>query len=191
MSPELKVLLRALVDIEAIFHPRAEPSSIDIDIKILGDEPLRLLVQCILPVLEGIEFHGIASVVGNGTHLALTLEPYLGGLRQPKWMIFSEGASESEPVGDLFVRDWLKPDTRMLAIDLLVGRGRNLVQLVKAVQEQGFEVRCAVALSERMHCGGAKEALEALGVELRTVTSIEEIQRFCRESGLQLVTKDA
>ncbi len=68
------------------------------------------------------------------------------------------------------------PKGKVVLVDDVATTGRSLAAAVEALREEGYEPVAAVVLVDRGE--GARERLERLGVELRSVATLDEILSY-------------
>lgn len=67
----------------------------------------------------------------------------------------------------------IKPGLRALVVEDVITTGASTISAIERVREAGMEVDLVVAIFDR--CEGGKEAIEALGVEVRSLLTRHEL----------------
>jgi len=76
----------------------------------------------------------------------------------------------------------LLPGDRVLIVDDLITTGKNTLQAVEATRAEGGQVQNALVLIDRQE--GGEDALHQAGLKLHTFTTVTEIARRLKETGV-------
>lgn len=121
-------------------------------------------------------FDAIAGVPIGGLHIATALSLQMGVpllyVRPPR----REGEVERPHIEGIY-----RPGQTALIVDDLAAGGGSLVETVEALRHAGMRVRDAVVLIDREQ--GAQRRLEAMGVRLHPILSLEVVLTFLRSTG--------
>ena len=121
-------------------------------------------------------FDAIAGVPIGGLHLATAL-----ALRLDKPMLYVRPPREADEVTAPHVEGIYRPGERTLIIDDLAAGGGSLVDTVTALRNAGLLISDAVVLIDREQ--GATRRLEAMGVRLHPILSLEVMVKYLDASG--------
>ena len=121
-------------------------------------------------------FDAIAGVPIGGLHLATAL-----ALRLDKPMLYVRPPREADEVTAPHVEGIYRPGERTLVIDDLAAGGGSLVDTVAALRNAGLLISNAIVLIDREQ--GATRRLEAMGVRLHPILSLEVMLKYLDASG--------
>ncbi len=121
-------------------------------------------------------FDAIAGVPIGGLHLATGL-----ALRLDKPLLYVRPPREADEVADPHIEGIYRPGERTLLVDDLAAGGGSLVDTAAALRNAGLMISDAVVLIDREQ--GATRRLEAMGVRLHPILSLEIMLKFLDSAG--------
>ncbi|MFA7248744.1 MAG: phosphoribosyltransferase family protein [Dehalococcoidia bacterium] len=122
-------------------------------------------------------FDGIAGVPIGGLYLATAL-----ALRMDRPLLYVRPPREADAGAAPHIEGIYRPGERVLVVDDLATGGGSLVETIVVLREAGLMVSDAVVLMDREQ--GAAQRLEALGVRLHAILSLEVTLRYLESAEL-------
>lgn len=121
-------------------------------------------------------FDAIAGVPIGGLHLATAL-----ALHMDKPLLYVRPPRLPDEVAAPHIEGIYRPGQRMLIVDDLAAGGGSLVETVVALRNAGLLISDAVVLVDREQ--GAARRLEAMGVRLHPILSLEVMLKYLDAAG--------
>ena len=121
-------------------------------------------------------FDAVAGVPIGGLHIATLLS-----LQMNRPLLYLRPARDPDEVLAPHVEGIYRPGQRVLVVDDLAAGGGSLVETIEGLRDAGLIVSNAVVLIDREQ--GAARRLEAMGVKMHSVLSLEVLLTHLRAAG--------
>lgn len=121
-------------------------------------------------------FDAIAGVPIGGLHVATAL-----ALQMDRPLLYLRPPRSPEEVMAPHVEGIYRPGQRVLVVDDLAAGGGSLVETVEGLRDAGLMVTNAVVLIDREQ--GAARRLEAMGVHVHSILTLEVILTYLHSAG--------
>ena len=123
-------------------------------------------------------FDGIVGVPIGGLYLATALALHMN---RPLLYVRPRGDTPGVGVAATHIEGIYRPGERVLVVDDLATGGGSLVETILTLREAGLMVLDAVVLIDREQ--GAMRRLEAMGVRLHAILSLDVTLRYLQAAG--------
>ena len=121
-------------------------------------------------------FDAVAGVPIGGLHIATALS-----LQMNRPLLYLRPAGDPDEVLAPHVEGIYRPGQRVLVVDDLAAGGGSLVETIEGLRDAGLIVSNAVVLIDREQ--GAARRLEAMGVKMHSVLSLEVLLTHLHAAG--------
>lgn len=121
-------------------------------------------------------FDAVAGVPIGGLHIATAV-----ALTMDRPMLYLRPPRTPDEVMSPHVEGIYRPGQRVLVIDDLAAGGGSLVETIEGLRDAGLMVTNAVILIDREQ--GAARRLEAMGVKVQSILSLEVILTYLHSAG--------
>lgn len=151
----------------------SRPDALKRTVRLIEDE-LQMGMVLRKPTVQ--PFDAIAGVPIGGLHIATAL-----ALQMEKPLLYLRPPRDPAEVVSPHVEGIYRPGQRVLVVDDLAAGGGSLVETVVGLRDAGLHVTNAVVLIDREQ--GAARRLEAIGVRLHAILSLEVMLTFLHNAG--------
>jgi len=121
-------------------------------------------------------FDAVAGVPIGGLHIATALS-----LQMDRPLLYLRPARDPDEVIAPHVEGIYRPGQRVLVVDDLAAGGGSLVETIEGLRDAGLIVSNAVVLIDREQ--GASRRLDAMGVKMHSVLSLEVLLTYLHSAG--------
>ncbi|MCK9494786.1 MAG: phosphoribosyltransferase [Dehalococcoidia bacterium] len=121
-------------------------------------------------------FDAVAGVPIGGLHIATALS-----LQMDRPLLYLRPARDPDEVLAPHVEGIYRPGQRVLVVDDLAAGGGSLVETIEGLRDAGLIVSNAVVLVDREQ--GAARRLEAMGVKMHCVLSLDVLLTYLHSAG--------
>ncbi|GMU41377.1 MAG: hypothetical protein AMXMBFR23_22430 [Chloroflexota bacterium] len=151
----------------------SRPDALKRTVRLIEDE---LAMGMVLRKPTVQPFDAIAGVPIGGLHVATAL-----ALQMEKPLLYLRPPRDPDEVVSPHVEGIYRPGQRVLVVDDLAAGGGSLVETVVGLRDAGLHVTNAVVLIDREQ--GAAPRLDAIGVRLHAILSLEVMLTFLHNAG--------
>jgi orotate phosphoribosyltransferase len=151
----------------------SRPDALKRTVRLIEDE-LEMGMVLRKPTVQ--PFDAIAGVPIGGLHVATAL-----ALQMEKPLLYLRPPRDAQEVVAPHVEGIYRPGQRVLVVDDLAAGGGSLVETVVGLREAGLLVTNCVVLIDREQGAGAR--LDAIGVRLHPILSLEIMLNFLHNAG--------
>ena len=161
--------------------PNGKRSAYDIDLRLVPSFPdvYTTVLAAYVELVEDVGTSNYDAIAGVATAGVTVSSPLAVMTKKPMMYVRKKGESKTpgKPVEGVVRRG-----SRVIIVDDLVSSGGSLVYSASALRKEGYKVRDAAVLLDRLEGGRSK--LESVGVRLHSFTTTKDLLEALRDSGL-------